>query len=62
MKVAYFLNGPMINLLFYCHMILYWEIVTPYEQFSDSLTLEVQIIWKISVFQSYRWKYQNAEL
>ena len=50
MQLAYFLNGPMFNLLFYCHIILYWEKVTSFEKFSQNLTLEVQIVWKISVF------------
>ena len=50
MQVTYFLNGPMFNLLFYCHIILYWEKVTSFEKFSQNLTVEVQIVWKISVF------------
>ena len=25
MQVTYFLNNPMVNLLFYCHIILHWE-------------------------------------
>ena len=49
-QVAYFLNGPMFSLLFYCHIILYWQKLTSYEKFSHNLTLEVQIVWKISVF------------
>ena len=28
MKMTYFLNGPMVNLLLYCHIIIYWEKVT----------------------------------
>ena len=31
-QVTYFLNGLMFNLLFYCHIILYWEKVTFYEK------------------------------
>ena len=31
------------------------------EKFSHNLTLEVQIVWKISVFQYYWWNYWNAE-
>ena len=49
MQLTYFLNGPMFNLLFYCHIILYWEKVTSFEKFNQNLTLEVQIVWKISV-------------
>ena len=45
MQVTYFLNGPLFNLLFYCHIILYWEKVTFYEKFSHILTLEVQVVW-----------------
>ena len=44
-------NGPMINLLFHCHIILFLEKVTFYEKFSHSLTLETQIIRKILAFQ-----------
>ena len=40
MQVTYFLNGPMVDLLFYCHIILYWEQVTSYEKFSHNLTFE----------------------
>ena len=47
MKMS-FLNGPMTNLLFYCHIFIYWEKVTSQEKFSHDLTLEVQIVWKIS--------------
>ena len=47
-QVTYFLNGPIFNLLFFCHIVLYWEKVTSYEKFSHNLTLEVQILWKIS--------------
>ena len=31
MQVTYFLNGPAFFLLFYCHITLYWEKVTSYE-------------------------------
>ena len=33
MQVAYFLNGPLIN-LFYCHINLYLEKVTSYMKFN----------------------------
>ena len=56
------LNGPAINLLFCCYIILYWEKVTFYEKFSHSLTLETQTVWKILAFQCYWWKYQNPEI
>ena len=45
MQVTYFLNGPIFNLWFNYHIILYWE--KSYEKFSHNLTLEVQIVWKI---------------
>ena len=45
-QVTYFLNGPMSHVL-YCHIILYREKVTSDEEFSHTLTLEVQIAWKI---------------
>ena len=41
MQVAYFLNGPMFNLLFCCNIVLYSEKVTSYEKFSENLTPEV---------------------
>ena len=52
---------PMVNLQLYYHIILYWEKVNPCEKFSHSLSLEVQIVWKISAFQCYWWKYRNVE-
>ena len=48
LQVAHFLNDSMVNLLFYCHIIF----VTSYEKLSDSLTLEVQVAWKISTFNT----------
>ena len=47
MQVTYVLNGSLFNLLFYYHIILYWETVTSYEKFSHNLTLNIQIFWKI---------------
>ena len=41
MQVTYILNGPMDNLLLYCHIILYWQRVTSNEKFSNSLYFEV---------------------
>ena len=49
-QVTCFLNGPISNLLFFCHIDLYWEKVTSYGKFSQNLTLEVQIVWKTSAF------------
>ena len=43
LQVTYFLNGPMISLPFYSHIISYWEKVTSYDKYSHSITLEVQI-------------------
>ena len=50
MQEAHFLNGPLVNLLFYCHIILYWEKLTYYEKFSRNITLEDQTVGKISTF------------
>ena len=61
MPVIHFLNGPLVNLLFCCQIILSWEKVTSYKKFSLNLTFEVQIVWKILAFQCYWWKYRNAE-
>ena len=41
LQMAYFLNGTMVNLLFYCDVILYWEKVTSYENNFDNITLDV---------------------
>ena len=38
-QVTYFLNGFMFNLLFYCHITLYWEKVTSYEKFNHKSKL-----------------------
>ena len=35
-----FLNGPMVDLLSYCHIILHWEQVTFYYKFSHNFKLE----------------------
>ena len=54
MQVTYFLNGLMFNLLFYCHITLYWEKVTSYEKFNQT--------WKLyRKSQHFRRNYQNAE-
>ena len=45
-SIAYFLNNPMFNLLFYCHIILYWEKLTSDEKLNHKFI----IIWKISAF------------
>ena len=50
MQVTYYLNGPISNLLFYCHIISHWEKVTSYGEFNHNRTLEVQIVSKISEF------------
>ena len=39
MQVTYFLNGPMFNLLFCCHIVLHWEEVTFYEKFNHKSKL-----------------------
>ena len=45
-------NGPMFNLSFYCHILLYWEKVTSYEKFSHNRPFEVQIVSKIQRFNA----------
>ena len=49
-QVTHILNCSMINLLFYCHIILYQEEIISYNKFSKILTLQVQIGWKIPAF------------
>ena len=43
------IEWPRFNLLFYCHIILYWEKMTSYEKFSHNITLEVQIFQTFNV-------------
>ena len=38
-NVTYFLNGPVFNLLFYCHIVLYWEKVTSHDKFNNKSKL-----------------------
>ena len=62
MQVTHFLNGPMLNLLFYCHIILYWEKVTSYKKFSHNLTLKVQNClenFSVLMLQVELWKCWN---
>ena len=58
MQVTYFLDGHRLNLLFYYHIILYWEKMSPYEKYSHNLTPEFQIVWKILAFWCHRWTYR----
>ena len=46
-QVTHVLNGPMFNLLFYWHIISYWEKGTSHEKCSHNLTLEVQILLRL---------------
>ena len=46
MQLTDFLNGPCLI----CYIILHEDKVTSYEKFSHNLTVEVQIVWKISEF------------
>ena len=55
MQVAYFLNGPIFDLLFYCHINSYWKKVTSYEKFSNNLTPELQIVRKFQYFKAINW-------
>ena len=55
MQVAYFLNGPIFDLLFYCHINSYWEKVTSYEKFNNNLTPELQIFRKFQYFNAINW-------
>ena len=52
-QVTYYLNGTIVNLFFYCDIILYWKKVTCYERFSHTFNLEVKIVWKISACHCY---------
>ena len=55
MQVTYILNGSMISLLFYCHIIFYWEKVTSCDTYPWSPN------WKMLAFHFCWWKYQTAE-
>ena len=46
MQVTSFLNGRMVNSLFYCHIISYSEKKISYEKYNQYY--EVWLIWKIS--------------
>ena len=66
-QVTYFLNGPMFNLLFYCHIIFYWEKVTYWspnclENFNVlMLQMEVSKCWKIIEFQKTSLRMKNCK-
>ena len=51
----------MLRWFFYCHIFIYKQKVTSWEKFSPNLTLEAQLVWKISIFQRYWRKYRNAQ-
>ena len=49
-------------LIFFIVILFYNERkLPPMKNLAKILTLEVQILWKISAFQYYRWKYRNGE-
>ena len=60
MQVTYIFNDPKVN---YCFMVILfpWEKVFSDEKFNHNLTLEVQVVWKITALQCYWWEYWNAE-
>ena len=60
MQVTYILNGPMDNLLLYCHIVLYRQRVTSDEKFSNKFS-PWKSVSKISAFQCHCWKCQNAK-
>ena len=61
MQVIHFLNGLMVNLLLYCHIILYRAKVASYEKFSHNLTHDLKLsgtfqcfkFFKLSKFRSF---------
>ena len=77
MQVSSFLNDPMANLLFYCHIILYWKKVTSLEIYPRSypwsqsclesssvsmLLMEVLKYWKIVEFPKTSIKMKNFKI
>ena len=50
---------PCLICYFFCHVVLYWEKLSFYEKFSRSLTLEIQIVWKIVQKFQLKWKIVN---
>ena len=52
MRVTYFLNGPMFNFLFYCHLILYWEKVTSCKKLATILPLKSKLSGKLHRFSA----------
>ena len=58
-QVTYFLNGPMFNLLFYCHVIeRKWLFM---RNLAIILPSKSKLSKKILTFQYYWWKYRNTE-
>ena len=52
MEVTHFLNDPMFNLLFYCHIILNWEKVTSYKNWGTLLSLKSKLSGKFQGFNA----------
>ena len=52
MEVTYFLNGPVIILMFYCHVILYWEEVASYDKIATLLPLKPKLSGKYQRFST----------
>ena len=46
LQVTYYSNGPIANLLFYCHIFIYWEQVTSQENLATSLPLKCKLSLK----------------
>ena len=71
MQVTYFSNGPMIRLLIYCHITLYIEKVTSYDQFSHTaklknysflvLLMKLSKYWNLDEFLKISNKMKNFE-
>ena len=46
LQVTYYSNGPVANLLFYCHIFIYWEQVTSQENLATILPLKSKLSLK----------------
>ena len=52
MQLTYFLNGPKLNLFFYCRIFFYWEKVTSYEKLATILPLKSKLSRKFQRFNT----------
>ena len=62
MQVTYFLNVPMVNLVFYSHIKLNWEKVTSHENLAAILPLKSRLSGKFQRFISIGGSIEMLEI